>query len=216
MKTPKKSDLNPKAFAVCDAFMRFSYDLLGAYLDALAGLEAVRKEVIREQNEKIEKLRLIKPHDATVEFMDQQVLDHRFGANQNEPEEILHRSTQGAFKHRTAFGGADARFLGQMMVALLYGAWEDKYRQEAAFALGHSDKNELKSELFSDVAKLRHAIVHNNGKATKEVGRAKVIKWFQENDEIFISRVQARNLLEEIDHFITQLCSKPCQPFETS
>ena len=169
MDTSIPSSVNLKAVTICRQFIRFSYDLLGAYLDALAGLEVARQKIIRHQNEKIDKLRQTQPQNATMEFMDQQVVDHQLEASQQQPEELLHRSTQGEFKRRAASGGLDARFLGHMMVALLYGAWEDNYREKVALSLGHSKKNELKSELFQDINKLRQAIQHNSGKATKEV-----------------------------------------------
>lgn len=138
--------------------------------------------------------------------MDQQPLDHRFEGDQRRPEELLHRSTQGEFKRRTAPGGLDARFLSQMLVSLLYGAWEDVYRKRVASCLRHSKKNALGSDLFQDINKLRQAILHHHGKATEEVERANIIRWFRRGDDIFISPERARQLLDEIDHYVTQLC----------
>jgi hypothetical protein len=97
--------------AVCEEFMRFSYDLFGAYLDALAGLDQIREDLINRQKAKIAKLKNTQPGKATEEFMDQQALDHRLQADERRPEELLHRSTQGDFKRRAAPGGLDARFL---------------------------------------------------------------------------------------------------------
>jgi hypothetical protein len=205
MPPPVPIGVDPKPFAICREFMRFCYDLLGAYLDALAGLEAIRSELVRRQKAKIDELKETQPEKASEEFMDQQVLDHRFPADQHNPEELLHRSTQGEFKRRTAPGGSVARFLGHMMVALLYGAWEDNYRQKVASSLGHSDKNALKSDLFQDIAKLRQAILHNQGEATEEAERAKVLHWFQRGDEIYISPDRTRQLLDEIDAYVTEL-----------
>ena len=206
MNTSVPANVNSELYAICKEFMRSGYNLLGAYLDALKGLEAVRQEVIRNQNETIDQLKQTQPQKASEEFMDQQALDHRFEADQHGPEEILHRSTQGDFKQRTASRGLDARLLGHMMVALLYGYWEDKYRQKISLSLGHSKKNDLQSDLFGDIAKLRHAIIHNQGKATEDVAHAKVIRWFQRGDEIFISRDQTCQLLDEIDHYVSKLC----------
>jgi len=186
--------------------MRFSYDLFGAYLDALAGLDEIRQHLVNRQKARIAELKNTQPNKASEEFMDQQVLDHRFEANQRGPEELLHRSTQGDFKRRTAPGGLDARFLSQMLLALLYGAWEERYREKVASSLGHSDKNVLRSDLFQDINKLRQAILHNEGKATADVERAKIIRWFRRGDDIFISRERVQQLLDEIDHYVTQLC----------
>jgi hypothetical protein len=198
--------VDPKLFAVCEEFMRFSYDLFGAYLDALAGLDQIRQDLVNRQKAKIAKLRNTQPDKATEAFMDQQALDHRLQADQRGPEELLHRSTQGDFKRRTAPGGLDARFLSQMLVALWYGAWEDRYRERVASSLGHLAKNALGSDLFQDINTLRQATLHNQGKATKDVERAKIIRWFRQGDEIFISREHAHQLLHAIDHYVTQLC----------
>ena len=189
--------------------MRFSYDLFGAYLDALAGLDQIREDLINRQKAKITELRITQPDKASEEFMDQQALDHRFQADQHGPEELLHRSTRGDFKRRTAPGGLDARLLSQMLVALLYGAWEDRYRKRVALSLGYPGKNALRSDLFWDINKLRQAILHNGGRATEDVEQAKIIRWFRRGDEIFISRERAQQLLDEIDHYVTQLCGIP-------
>jgi hypothetical protein len=198
--------VNPKLVTLCEEFMRFTYDLLGAYLDSLAGLDQLRGHLVERQKAKINKIKESQPGKATVEFMDQQVLDHRFQADQTRPEELLHRSTQGEFKLRTAPGGRDSQFLSQMLIAFLYGAWEDNYREKVALQLGHSEKNALSSDLFQDVCKLRQAIVHNQGKATEDVERAKVIRWFRRGDQIYICRERAQMLLDEIDYYVTQLC----------
>ena len=199
------SNVDPKLVAVCEEFMRFNYDLFGAYLDALAGLDQIRQDLVNRQAARIAKLKNTQPDKATEEFMDQQGLDHRLQADQRGPEEILHRSTQGDFKRRTALGGLDTRFLSQMLVALLYGAWEDRYRERIALSSGRSEKNALGSDLFQDINKLRQAIVHNQGKATEDVEHAKIIRWFRRGDEIYISRERAQQLLDEIDHYVTQL-----------
>ena len=198
--------VDPKLFAVCKEFMRFGYDLFGAYLDALAGLDPIREDLVSRQQAKISGLKKTQPDKASVEFMDQQVLEHRFQADQRGPQECLHRSTQGDFKLRTSPRGLDARLLGQMVVAQLYSAWEDKCRALIASNLGLPKKNALASDLFYDLNKLRQAIIHNQGKATLEVERAKVIRWFRCGDEIFISRERVQQLLDEIDRYVTGLC----------
>lgn len=198
--------VDPKVFAACDEFMQFTYGLLGAYLDALAGIDEIRQTFVRRQNAKIAELTKTQPDKPSTDVMDQQALNHGLEADQRKPAELLHRSTQGDFKRRTAPGGLNARYLSQMFVALLYGAWEDRYRERVASGLGHPTKNGLKSDLFQDINKLRQAILHNQGKATEDVEKAKVIHWFRRDEDIFISRERARQLVIEIDHYVTQLC----------
>jgi hypothetical protein len=206
MSIPIPAGVSPQLVSTCEEFMRFSYDLFGAYLDALAGIDQIRQDLGNRQKVKIAKLKITQPDKATEDFMDQQSLDHRLQADQQGPEELLHRTTQGDFKRRTAPGALDARFLSQMLVALLYAAWEDEYRGRVASCLGHSKKNALGSDLFKDINNLRQAILHHQGKATAAVERAKTIRWFRRGDIIFISRERANQLLHEIDDYITQLC----------
>jgi hypothetical protein len=209
MAIPAPPGVDPKLFEVAEAFMRFTHELWGAYLDALGGLGCVRERVLEFQNTKIAELSGKDPAQASEEFMDTQSLSHEFEATTEEPQKLLHRSTQGEFKRRTAVDGPDARLLGYMMVALLYGAWEDVYRRKLAVALGYSEKNLLQSDLFGDLAHLRHAIVHCAGIATEKVERSKVLKWFRRGELMFITSAQVDALYHAIDYYITELCGIP-------
>jgi hypothetical protein len=201
--------VEPKLFEVAMEFMGFTHKLWGAYLDALGGLQCVREHLVEFQNAKIAELKEKDPAQASEEFMDAQNLSHEFEATTEEPERLLHRSTQGDFKRRTAVDGPDARLLGYMMAALLYGAWEDVYRLKLAVALGHSEKNALQSDLFGDLKQLRHAIVHHAGIATEEVEQSKMLKWFRRGELMFITSAQVDALYHAIDSYITGLCGIP-------
>jgi hypothetical protein len=201
--------VDEKLFRVGEEFMHFAHDLWGTYLDALGGLRCSRDQVIEFQRKKIAEIASTEPEHASEQFMDTQPLTHEFESTASTPQEFLHRSTQGEFKARTAADGSDARVLGYMMIALLYGAWEDEYRSRFATALGHGSKNDVKSDLFGDVAQLRHAIVHHGGIATEEVERALILKWFRRGELIFITSAQVNWLYHEIDSYITTLCGIP-------
>jgi hypothetical protein len=209
MNVPAPLGVDPKLFEVALQFMRFTHELWGAYLDALGGLRCVRERVIEFQNTKIAELKESDPTQGSEEFMDTQSLSHEFEPTNEEPQRLLHRSTQGDFKQRTAVDGPDARLLGYMMVALLYGAWEDVYRLKLAVALGHSEKKALQSDLFGDFAQLRHAIVHHAGIATIDVERAKILKWFRHGEMMFITSAQVDALYHSIDSYVTELCGIP-------
>src|SRR5439155_7427281 len=109
------------------------------------------------------------PANASEQFMDEQSFSHEFADANHAPEKLLHQTTQGEFKERTALRGLDARLLGYMMVALLFGYREDEYRAKFALALGYTNKNDIKHDWCGDLCKLRNAVVHNRGIATKEV-----------------------------------------------
>jgi len=201
--------VDEKVFRLGEEFMRFAHDLWGTYLDALGGLRCSRDQVIEFQQKTIAEIKGTEPEHASEEFLDRQPLTHEFEPTSQAPRKLLHRSTQGEFKSRTATNGADARVLGHMMIALLYGAWEDEYRSRFATALGYARKNDVKSDLFGDVAQLRHAIVHHAGRATEKVERARILKWFRRGELIFITSAQVNWLYHQIDCYITALCGIP-------
>ena len=189
--------------------MVFAHGLWGAYLDALGGLRCSREQVVEFQKKTIAELKTTDPEHASEEFMDTQPLTHEFEPSSQTPQQLLHRSTQGDFKSRTAVDGADSRLLGYMMIALLYGAWEDVYRERFATALCLPEKNDVKSDLFADVKNLRHAIVHHGGIATEKVERSKILQWFRRKELIFITSAQVDTLYHQIDCYVTRLCGIP-------
>jgi hypothetical protein len=211
MSTPIPQRANPAVFPIAEEFMRLTYDLLGAYLDALAGLVAVREQLLRYQCDQIEKLKKSDLGNACEQFMDEQSFSHEFAEANHAPEKLLHRTTQGEFKERIALRGLDARLLGYMMVALLFGYWEDEYREKFALALGYTNKNDIKDDLFGDLCKLRNAVIHNRGIATKEVENAKILRWFKRQEQMFISSEHVDFLLDQIDAYATRLCGIPVQ-----
>lgn len=186
----------------CVDFMLHYYELLGAYLDAMGGLRLLERDVFAHQEKLLEKLRKDDPTNATVEFLDKAPMTHELEDPSQKSATMLHRSSMGDFKNRVSAHGSDPRRLGEMMITLLYASWEDDYREKIANALGRQNKNELTSDLFGDLGTLRHAIVHNNGKATEKVSNAKILKWFDRGAVILISVEHAHSLWGLIDDYI--------------
>jgi len=58
-------------------------------------------------------------------------------------------------------------------------------------------KNDIKSDLFGDIAIIRHSIIHNNSVASSKVKKCKILKWFQPKDRIFINK---ENIIEILRH----------------
>jgi len=199
-KAMEQKRVDPKLIPVAANFISHCYDILGAYLDAIAGVEKLRGELVAHQNGIIERCKV------SEEFMDQQSAEHQFGADNNDPGKFLHRRTQGEFKQHTSPTGFDGRLLGYMAITLLYSSWEEEFRQKLALALGHPKKDDLKHDLFGDLGKLRNAILHNNGIATAKVGNAKILRWFREGEQIFISNTNVDDLFTHIDSFLEELC----------
>ncbi|MGB5782982.1 MAG: hypothetical protein WBM42_13985 [Eudoraea sp.] len=61
-----------------------------------------------------------------------------------------------------------------VFLASMYQLWEDKYRGKIASSIGLT-KNDVKSELFGEIGKIRHAIVHNNFEPTQEIKNLKIL-----------------------------------------
>ena len=209
-------DVNPKLYAAALDFMREVNEVFAAFLDALAGIDRLRVDLIKFQEESIDKLKESDPENATEKFLDTQPIHQELASNDTDPAKELHRATQGEFKERTAPDGLDRRLLGQMTIVRFYALWEEKYREKFAIATGLSKKNDLHANLFGDLAKLRHAIIHNDGIATSQVEAAAELKWFKRNDPMIFSIVMVDVLFDKLDVFVTKLCNNaPTKPSDT-
>jgi hypothetical protein len=199
--------VDEKVFRACEAYMRYAHELLTSYLDALAGLAAVRREVIAWQERLIEKLKFDEPEKASIEYLDSASgVQHQLEGEGTSPPSWLAQMTYGEFKARTTNTGKDAVALGHMLIALLYGAWEDNYRAQISAALRLKSKNGIQHDLFGDLGALRHAVLHNRGIATSKVEQAKILKWFRRQQVIFISAERADALFKAIDVAVTEIC----------
>ena len=88
-----------------------------------------------------------------------------------------------------------------------YDYWNDYLRREYVIAKGKLDSNETRKEvieealrkyashdLWGDIRHLRTSIVHNQGIATSDIARCKLIKWFQAGDPIALTPEHMRAL----------------------
>jgi hypothetical protein len=112
--------------------------------------------------------------------------------------------TQGDWKSKIGKDGTNIRLIGNMCLVMIYQYWEDRYREEIANSKGIA-KNDLSSDLFGDIRHFRNSIIHNNGRAISEVNRCKVMKWFNENDEVVIDAEKMDRLIELIKSEISIL-----------
>ena len=200
---------NPQISAIATEFMSLCGDVFFSYLDAVAGVDCIRIDLIHHQKITAERFDQSLPPNEHETYMDKQSLTHLLDADEKNPEKLLHQSTQGEFKLRTALEGRDVQLLGGMAIAFLFATWEDRYRERFALALGYSKKNDLKSDLFGDLCKLRNAVIHNRGIATEEVERAKILRWFKRGEIIFVPRERVDDIYSRIHFYINQLCIIP-------
>lgn len=90
----------------------------------------------------------------------------------------LHTSTLGEALDRCRAHGPSEVFLAGMCLASIYAKWEDHSRQRMADALCIK-KNAVRSELFADLSRIRHIIMHGGSKADKDFSKCTVLTWFK-------------------------------------
>lgn len=203
---PVPEGIDEGLFRACEAYMRYAHDVLKSYLDAMGSLDVARREVIARQLAHIEQLKTSEPHNATMEYLDQASgVIHKLEGNPGKPDEEILQMTYSEFKERTSMGGRDGELLGHMLIALLYGAWEDQYREQIATAKGLS-KNVLKDDLFGDLRLFRIAVIHNAGIGTSDLTRLKKLKWFKPGDRVHLTIEMAYVLYREVDLSIGRIC----------
>jgi len=181
------------------------YDRLHAfYHDAVAGFVWFREKVTSDQE--IERSRYSGSEIDTDEFWDGKRLayDRLFG--QDFVASGLHVGTVRDARVRTDPGGSNFTILANLCITAFYDYWNDYFRREYCRAKGYDGSDEELREhasfdLWGDIRHLRNSIVHNRGVATKEIGRCKVIKWFQPGDHISISPERMRSVFHALYRF---------------
>ena len=91
-----------------------------------------------------------------------------------------------------------------MCLVMIYQYWEDRYREEIASSKGIA-KDELMSDLFGDIRYFRNSIIHNKGRALREVNNCKILKWFKEKDDIVLNSEKMDHLLDCIKNEINAM-----------
>lgn len=179
-------------------FTRFWHRLQALYLDAVAGFAFVRSHVESDQAQARSYVRGSELD--SEEFQDTRTFTYSQIFSEGFCTSGIHSATQGEVKARNAAGGANFTALGQLCVISFFDFWNDYLRREYVIAKGHLDRNEkdpsvIKSrlknhashDLWGDLRHLRQSIVHNQGVATSDVKRCKLIKWFKPGDPISLN-----------------------------
>jgi hypothetical protein len=175
------------------------------YLDAAIGFAAVRQRVEAEQQQARAFVRGSEldseEFQDTRRFSYAEILSNDFCASG------IHEATQGEVKDRNAPDGANFATLGQLCIASFYDFWNDYLRREYVIAKGKLDRREkddgvikaglreyASHDLWGDLYYLRTSIVHNQGVATSDVTKCKLLRWFQPGEEILLTPQHMRAL----------------------
>lgn len=85
------------------------------------------------------------------------------------------------------------RFAAQWVVHV-YTEWEEYYRVALAKALG-CDKEDIRSDFFADLGRMRQDYVHKARGICKNSARNKVLKWFNKGDNMIPTHANYQQLL---------------------
>jgi len=183
---------------LCEEFTQLWNRLQAFYLDAVAGFDFVRSHV--ESDQALARSDVKGSELDSEEFQDARMFTYSQIFSEGFCTSEIHRATQGEVKARNSTGGANFTTLGQLCVVSFYDFWNDYLRREYVIAKGHLDRNEkdhlvieraqaehASHDLWGDLRLLRQSIVHNQGVATSDVKRCKLIKWFRPGDLISLS-----------------------------
>lgn len=92
--------------------------------------------------------------------------------------------------------GPIVRDLGQQWLVMVYAEWNDHFRRRFAAAEG-VPLNEIEDDVFGDLRRLRHDILHHRGIATPEwTGKCVVLDWFDPGDPIHILMIHVARIME--------------------
>lgn len=194
-----------KALELLSEFYQAVDSIYGVYLHSTHGLCLLKKEYVATQRLTVKMLEKTNPKLANIEHLD--TLPAMYGkGDPNKPGSVmLHTCSQGELKARNEEGGANHRFIANMCLVSIYQYWEDHYRKEIALALGQ-DKED--SDIMGDIRRLRKSIIHHKGVALREVRNCKILKQFNEGDQIFIDKKMFEQIIYEIYAYINGLARK--------
>lgn len=190
------------------------------YLDSVIGYSVLHQRLLKKQQDT--KAFLGNSELANDEFLD--TCSTRYGHLGDKefiPVSLSPVMKQGDVKARTKENGRNYFILGANCLVSLYGYWEEYLRIEVGIAKGVLVKgatnteqtrtvlNEhVKSDLWGDIRHLRNSIVHNNGVASSDVEKCKLIKCFspgnpieldfQKMRAIFLFLAEYRNELDRL------------------
>ena len=158
--------------------------VLGVYLDATRGFHLVHEDIVGIQKSMSEEMKGLPFGE--ISYLDKQP----FIYGQGHPDEAqwppLHVVTQEELKARNAPGGQNYIFAGNMSLVTIYQYWEKRFRPQLAAALGKST-DDLEVDVMGDVRRYRNSILHDDAVADANVGKNKVLKWFQPGDRVVIT-----------------------------
>jgi len=95
-------------------------------------------------------------------------------------------------------GGYYQRLMAGSIIAMIYNVWEDNYRAKIAKCLGYEEKNDLKSDVFGDLAKIRHEITHNKFNRSSKIDKLLIFGYLFKNDGFILDSLTVNEIVEKV------------------
>jgi len=188
---------------VADEFVGAVDTCFGLYLDCSQGFRQNRDQMAKDQLSALGRF----PNTPGIKSVEDLDGVEYFVApgSPNDPATILyHRCTQGEFKERNTPSGKNDLFIGRYCIVWLYECWESEYRDRLAHAVDLT-REDLRHDVFGDLRYLRNAIIHNQGLATRECERLRVLMPIAEGTEICLKGQDLYDVSRTIKAFVDDL-----------
>ena len=174
------------------------HQLKGYHVDSLEGFKAYLEKFTTNQNNSSRRLNI------PISQLDKASLTYTTGAPTDPTAIITHECTQGELKDRLKKGGLNENLVGQFCIVMAYEYWE-QIRGDIADIL-QVKRDDIKSDIFGDIRRFRHDIVHNIGMATSGHSEKTVIlKWFKDGVPIIIDNKNLDTIIGEIINYFNHL-----------
>jgi len=206
--------MRPKLEPIVAEFRQVVDGIYGTFLDARDGFGRVRESVVKleeEHKEHIEGIRKERPELSDLTYGGSEFSYGRLVRAGSKPRyRHLHQLPTEKIKQRNEEGGANFRLIGNVCLVTLYQFWEDNYRELLADVF-EVNKNQIQVQLFGDIAKYRHAILHNRGVATSDVEKCTILRWHKKDEQILLDREKFEEVIDAIFAFLDNVEKEPEQ-----
>jgi hypothetical protein len=184
-----------------DEFVNVVDKCFGLFLDSIEGFQNNNKLLLDRQHESLKKFSETEVGIKTIEDLDKCTMFFGHGPPTDPSNVMYHKCTQLEYKERNAPNGMNSKLIGRYCIVLLYESWESEYRSRFAQAIG-INKDEIKNDLFGELRCLRRAVIHHQGRGTKDCESLKILPPVKENEEVNVSAEDLYKITKAIKAYV--------------
>lgn len=180
--------------------------LVGLYQDSLRGFHMIVEWSEGERRRAIETAKG-KGFNITAEQTKKGKFYYSEGPPTSQDSMVLHPCTYGELEERNREGGRNQRAIGNVVLVNLYHYWEEHYRTQIADCI-NVNRRDVSSDIIGDIRLVRNSVIHHLGIAKREITRCKILKWFNEDDEILITQDHLVVIVAELRAYLNKLAKE--------